>query len=141
MKKVILLLLLSINFAACSPKQIQTLSFDKPLKDSIITLKAKNDTLLYSTYKLQEVIASQQKKLDSLNNAINEYKLKTFMSTSDFIELYKFSWLLRYYNLCNKKPTYWKYYKGWSTRVFEAQNKNYKPTDYVPDATLIPGFK
>ena len=44
---------------------------------------------------------------------------KPVMTTDQFVRLYKYDRLLKYYTICKKKPQQWKYYKGWSTRVFE----------------------
>ena len=44
---------------------------------------------------------------------------KPVMTTDQFVRLYKYDRLLKYYTICKKKPSQWKYYKGWSTRVFE----------------------
>ena len=44
---------------------------------------------------------------------------KPVMTSDQFVKLYKYDRLLKYYTICKKKPSRWKYYKGWSTRVFE----------------------
>ena len=44
---------------------------------------------------------------------------KPVMTSDQFVRLYKYDRLLKYYAICKKKPSQWKYYKGWSTRVFE----------------------
>lgn len=59
----------------------------------------------------------QQK--DSLDFYRNYYHKQHTLSTQTFIKAYKYDRLLKYYTICKKKPTQWKYYKGWSTRVFE----------------------
>ena len=139
MKKMLLLLSV-FCFSFCTPKIIAKTDADKVCKDSIISLRAQNDTLMFMVVKYQEAISAQENKIADMNDSIKRLNLKPLMTSSQFIELYKFQWLVKYYNLCNKNSVYWKYYKGWSTRVFEAENKNYKPTDYVPDVTTIPEF-
>lgn len=47
------------------------------------------------------------------------YKKHRELSTQTFVKAYKYDRLLKYYTICKKKPTQWKYYKGWSIRVFE----------------------
>ena len=44
---------------------------------------------------------------------------KPVMTSAQFVRLYKYDRLLKYYQICKRKPTQWKYYKGWSIRVFE----------------------
>ena len=139
--KNILLLFLVISFTFCSPKNIAVVNASKETKDSIVNLKSERDSLLLKIEQYRKQIVVQMMEINSLNDSVKTLNFKPFMSTSQFIELYKYKWLIQYYNLCNKKPVYWKYYRGWSTRVFEAENKNYKPTDFVPDATTLPGFK
>jgi hypothetical protein len=59
---------------------------------------------------------------DSLTFYRNHY-LKTkdqqALSVDNFIKIYKYERLYKYYMICMKKPSQWKYYKGWSKRVFE----------------------
>ncbi|HZK67970.1 MAG TPA: hypothetical protein VFC36_00075 [Paludibacter sp.] len=43
---------------------------------------------------------------------------RTIMTEAQFITLYKYDRLNKYYLICVKNPTQWKYYKGWSIRVF-----------------------
>lgn len=53
--------------------------------------------------------------LDSIQR-LNE---RPVMTKVQFVKLYKYERLERYYRICKRKPTQWKYYKGWSIRVFE----------------------
>jgi hypothetical protein len=61
-------------------------------------------------------------KVDSvkiLRDSIAVLNRRPVMTADQFIEIYKYETLLKYYRLCQKKPTNWKFYKGWSERVFE----------------------
>ena len=64
------------------------------------------------------VIAGNPIKCDSvkiLRDSIN----KMILNKENFIKAYKYSELYKYYRICKKNPKQWKYYKGWSIRVFE----------------------
>jgi hypothetical protein len=63
--------------------------------------------------------AYYRQKLAKANDSIKVLNQRTVMSSSDFLRIYKYERLLKYYKICKRKPTQWKYYKGWSTRVFE----------------------
>jgi len=54
-----------------------------------------------------------------LQDSIARLNNRPVMTEKQFIILYKYSRLLKYYKICKNKPSQWKYYKGWSTRVFE----------------------
>ena len=50
---------------------------------------------------------------------IKQLEQRPVMTADQFVRLYNYDRLLKYYTICKRKPTQWKYYKGWSTRVFE----------------------
>lgn len=52
-------------------------------------------------------------------NSFLELSKKPKMNSEVFIKAYKYDKLFKYYTLCKKKPSNWKYYKGWSIRTFE----------------------
>jgi len=54
-----------------------------------------------------------------LQDSIVKLNKRPVMSVTQFVNLYKYDRLLKYYKICKRKPTQWKYYKGWSIRVFE----------------------
>ena len=54
-----------------------------------------------------------------LQDSVSLLKKRPVMSVEQFVNLYKYDRLLKYYKICKHKPTQWKYYKGWSIRVFE----------------------
>jgi len=138
MKKVILFLsLILFALASCQKPVVNT----KPTESSgvIKQMELRIDTLnsMVKTYEAglvaqQNAILDYKFEVDKREVIIQELN-KKIMREGQFIELYKYKRLEKYYKLCKQKPNYWKYYKGWSTRVFELQNKNYKPTDSVPD--------
>ena len=89
MKKLLLLLLLIPAFC---------LSQTAIKKDTVVVLNA---------------------KIALLNDSIVKLNQRPVMTKQQFILLYKYDRLLKYYKICKRKPTQWKYYKGWSIRVFE----------------------
>ena len=54
-----------------------------------------------------------------LNDSLEKLNKRPGMTEMQFVQLYKYDRLLKYYKICKRKPTQWKYYKGWSIRVFE----------------------
>ena len=54
-----------------------------------------------------------------LGDSIVRLNKRTVMSEADFIKIFKYDRLYKYYTLCKRNTTQWKFYKGWSTRVFE----------------------
>lgn len=54
-----------------------------------------------------------------LRDSIEKLNKRPVMTSTDFLKLYKYERLCRYYKICKRNPTQWKFYKGWSTRVFE----------------------
>jgi hypothetical protein len=61
-------------------------------------------------------------KIDSvriLKDSIVILNQRSVMTAKQFIMLYKYERLEKYYRICKKKPSQWKFYKGWTIRVFE----------------------
>jgi hypothetical protein len=56
---------------------------------------------------------------DSLIFYRNYFNKKHKENVQLFIKAYKYDRLVKYYAICKRKPSQWKYYKGWSIRVFE----------------------
>ena len=104
MKTCIFLLL--ILFVACTPRPATVLKVDYlKLQDSIETLNVKIDSLHLEN--------------ETLADSIEDLLLRPLMTSEQFLQLYKYERLNKYYRICVKNPTQWKYYKGWSIRVFE----------------------
>lgn len=57
--------------------------------------------------------------LTILRDSIIKLNKRPVMTAEQFVKLYKYERLYKYYRICKKKPSQWKYYKGWSIRVFE----------------------
>ncbi len=64
-------------------------------------------------------IPEQVREVELLKDSIAKLNARPVMTKAQFVKLYKYERLLKYYRICKKKPSQWKYYKGWSTRVFE----------------------
>lgn len=67
---------------------------------------------------LKDSIAKLNCSITKANDSIVKLNQR-IMTAGQFLQLYKYDRLLKYYRICKKKPTQWKCYKGWSTRVFE----------------------
>lgn len=64
-------------------------------------------------------VVGQLELVKQLQDSIRKLNARPVMTVEQFVKLYKYERLERYYRICKKKPSQWKYYKGWSTRVFE----------------------
>ena len=132
MKRVIfasfcLLVLGLVGCTSCKPiNDSVDNSYVKQLEDSIVRLNGTIDTLNLAvvTYESYLVAFSNQSirhidRIDSLNDSIKKLNERPLMTKAQFLDLYKYERLLKYYKICKNNPTQWKYYRGWSTRVFE----------------------
>ena len=132
MKRVIfvslcLLVLGLVGCTSCKPiKDSVDNSYVKQLEDSIVRLNCTIDTLNLAvvTYESYLVAFTNQAigHIDSiglLNDSIKKLNERPLMTKAQFLDLYKYERLLKYYKICKNNPTQWKYYRGWSTRVFE----------------------
>ena len=132
MKRVIfvslcLLVLGLVGCTSCKPiNDSVDNSYVKQLEDSIARLNGTIDTLNIAvvTYESYLVAFTNQsiRHIDSiglLNDSIKKLNERPLMTKTQFLDLYKYERLLKYYKICKNNPTQWKYYRGWSTRVFE----------------------
>ena len=132
MKRVILVsfCLLILGLVACTSCKPVDDSIDnsyvKQLEDSIVRLNGIIDTLNIAvvTYESYLIAFSNQSicniaRIDSLNDSIKKLNERPLMTKAQFLDLYKYERLFKYYKICKNNPTQWKYYRGWSTRVFE----------------------
>ena len=132
MKRVIfvslcLLVLGLVGCTSCKPiNDSVDNSYVKQLEDSIARLNGTIDTLNLAvvTYESYLVAFTNQsiRHIDSiglLNDSIKKLNERPLMTKTQFLDLYKYERLLKYYKICKNNPTQWKYYRGWSTRVFE----------------------
>ena len=129
MKRVILvsllLLFVWLTSTSCKPVKINQI-YEKSLEDSIVKLNSRIDTMTlalatYETYLIalanQEILATDS--IIYLNDSIKRLNEIPLMTKAQFLDLYKYERLFKYYKICKNNPTQWKYYRGWSTRVFE----------------------
>ena len=68
---------------------------------------------------VERVAVGQSDAVKQLQDSIRKLNARPVMTAEQFVKLYKYERLERYYRICKRKPSQWKYYKGWSTRVFE----------------------
>jgi len=68
------------------------------------------------------MMLAAQVKVDSvkvLRDSICKLTQRPVMTAQQFIMIYKYETLLKYYKLTKSRPTNKKYYYGWSARVFD----------------------
>jgi len=87
--------------------------------DSTDYYKAKCDTLTFLASQYEKFLIDYENEHTVLKDSISRLNKRPVMTEAQFIQLYKYDRLLKYYKICKKKPSQWKYYKGWSIRVFE----------------------
>jgi len=130
MKHFILIVCIAMLALACTTQPralappISAPDYIELLKDSVDVLNARIDTLnkLCDTY--ENTILVQQRGIETLDTqvtllsdsiiALNE---KPLMSPAQFIDLYRYERIVKYYKLCERTPTNWKYFKGWVYRA------------------------
>lgn len=114
MKKLLLILVLfSTLFFSCSSHQPDAL-IEHKLKDQEFYI----DILSDSCNNLVQEIQMQDSIIFQLQDSILVLQ-KNIMTEENYIRAYKYERLLKYYRICKNNPSQWKYYKGWSIRVFE----------------------
>lgn len=127
MKKLLFLfglLLFNFFFFSCSKQQDPII--EHKLKDQEFYIGILSDSCngLVKELQLQDSI------IDFLSNSLFALKdsmailKKNAMSEDNYIRAYKYERLLKYYKICKNNPSQWKFYKGWSIRVFENDDKN-----------------
>jgi|SRR5665647_3661623 len=102
MKKLIFSFVIIMMFGCTSNSQVKPQIIDQGnyivlLKDSV---KALNGSVTL------------------LNDSILKLNRRAVMTSDQFIKIYKYERLYKYYRICANKPSQWIYYKGWSIRVF-----------------------
>lgn len=80
--------------------------------------RAEYERLEDSLQYLTEVSDSLCNRIRVLEDSIQSLSQKQ-LTAEQFVNLYKYNRLQKYYQICQKNPSQWKYYKGWSIRVFE----------------------
>jgi len=102
MKKLIFSFALLLMFGCTSNSQVKPIYIDQGnyivlLKDSVKTLNG---------------------SITVLNDSILKLNRMAVMTSAQFVKIYKYERLYKYYRICANKPSQWIYYKGWSIRVF-----------------------
>jgi len=121
MKKLLIVfftLFAFIGCAKCDKYASLDCKYKKLLSEDSIT-KSEYKFLIDGLYELKSIDSLKSDSIHTLNDSIQVLNAKPIMSESQFIELYKYESLLKYYKIVNKNPTQKKYYWGWSKRVFE----------------------
>lgn len=84
----------------------------------ISTLTYCQDNKIRPNSNCNEKIRLDSCKIALLQDSIGALNKRQFITKDQFIKIYKYDRLYKYYQICNKKPSQWIYYKGWSIRVF-----------------------
>ncbi len=74
-------------------------------------------TLLFVPLMLTAQVRCDSVKI--LRDSICRLNQRPVMTAAQFIKIYKYETLLKYYRLTKTRPTNKKYYYGWSARVFD----------------------
>lgn len=74
-------------------------------------------TLLFVPFMLTAQVRCDSVKI--LRDSIYKLNLRPVMTADQFVKIYKYETLLKYYRLTKSRPTNKKYYYGWSARVFD----------------------
>jgi hypothetical protein len=136
MRKIVLCLVfcvLFVGFAGCTsgrPVQhtepITQADYLQVLKDSVEKLNTKVNKLTFmaTTYETYLVAYENERiaKDDSirlLTDSVNKLNSRPLMTKAQFLDLYRYERVKKYYRICVNKPTQWKYIKGWLRRAIE----------------------
>ena len=111
-----LIFILSVLMAGCAPP---------PAPSAPVSVMP--ETVLKAEYlKLQDSIETTNSRhqeslvfIQTLQDSILDLKDRPLMTEKQFLELYKYESLRKYYQICKKNPTQKKFYWGWSARIFE----------------------
>lgn len=115
-KSFILILCLLALLSNCKAPQYKTP--EKDYKTEYLQLLAKADTIKYQHKQIEVYLLNLQDSIVGLHDSIEDLLIRPLMTEEQFIILYKYGSLKKYFDLCEKNPTQWKYYKGWSSQVF-----------------------
>lgn len=123
--------LLCVGFACTSGKPIHSepVVQDDQLqvfKDSVSCLNVKVDQLTFmaATYETYLVAYENDRMATAdsicvLNDSINSLNARPLMTKTQFIDLYRYERVKKYYRICVNNPTQWKFIKGWLKRAIE----------------------
>ena len=121
MKKFVIILLATFIFVGCVKSD--RYSDLKARCDSLLVRDStnKSETYLFVS-QLNELQKSDSIKSDSiskLNIIIDSLKAKPMMSEEQFLKIYKYESLYKYYKIVINNSSQKKFFWGWSKRVFE----------------------
>jgi len=122
MKKFILLLapFIVIGYMACQPTRVENAS--RQCKDSVSILREQIDSLTCVTKNYEENLLRCKEMSDSINflhDSIGQLLQRPMMTEQQFLDLYRYERIKKYFDLCEKDASQWKYMKGWLRRVME----------------------
>lgn len=135
MRKIVLCFVLSVlfvGFACTSGKPIQQTvpvtqaDYLQVLKDSVAKLNTKVNklTVMASTYE-SYLVAYENNRVDLcdsirlLTDSLNKLNARPLMTKAQFLDLYRYERVKKYYRICVNKPSQWKFIKSWLRRAIE----------------------
>lgn len=127
MKKSVLLLapFIFIACVVCRPRQVEN-TCPPQWKDSMVILNGKIDslTMLTVNYEKNLLDCKEQNnaRSDSINflqDSIGKLLQRPMMTEQQFLDLYRYERIKKYFDLCEKDASQWKYMKGWLRRIME----------------------
>ena len=113
MKQLLIVLLMAVSLACTSQPKEPTPS----LRDSVTVLTQQIADYQIAIQVQQQGIDKLNEQITCLSDSLIRLYNKPLMSTQQFIDLYRYNRILKYYKLCERKPTNWKYFKGWVRRA------------------------
>jgi|WetSurMetagenome_2_1015567.scaffolds.fasta_scaffold02563_14 hypothetical protein len=121
MKKLLIVFFTLFAFIGCAKSDKYTsweCKYKQLLREDSIT-KSEYNFLVRGLYELKNVDSLKTDSVQMLKDSINQLNSKPLMTKEQFIKLYKYESLYKYYRIVINKPSQKKYYWGWSKRVFE----------------------
>lgn len=132
MKKIVFYVVFSVlfvGFVGCTSGKPVQIGGNQPqydelqvLKDSVEKLNMKVDSLTLISLTYEKHLNIKSDSIRVLTDCVNKLNQRPLMTKAQYLDLYKYERLLKYYKICKARPVNWKYYRGWSTRVFEGED-------------------
>lgn len=126
MKRLIIILLPLFLLVGCSNKEALKLQAARDsiavYQDSLTIIKEYSERIEVENKLLWDIAVLKADTIRQLKDSIELLNAKPIMTVEHFTAIYKYDRLYKYYRICKKNPSQWKFYKGWSKRVFELNN-------------------
>jgi len=129
MKKLVFLFIIVV-LASCSIFGQKAISASLVVNhtDSTAYYKAKCDTLSYMVSAYETAIVNYENNetglgevISTLNDSIAKLNARPLMTKAQFLDLYRYDRVKKYYRICVNKPSQWKFIKPWLRRAIEGK--------------------